>query len=40
MTHYGYIGLGNLGAACAAQLVKAGFAVTTFDRNPITIPVQ
>ena len=38
MTHYGYIGLGNLGAACAAQLVKAGFAVTTFDRNPITIP--
>ncbi|MFO1175885.1 MAG: NAD(P)-dependent oxidoreductase [Paracoccaceae bacterium] len=29
--HYGYIGLGNLGAACAACLLKAGFRVTVFD---------
>jgi 3-hydroxyisobutyrate dehydrogenase len=32
--HYGYIGLGNLGANCAACLIKAGFAVTVFDLNP------
>ena len=32
--HYGYIGLGNLGAACAGCLVKAGFTVTVFDLNP------
>ncbi|WP_135449036.1 MULTISPECIES: NAD(P)-dependent oxidoreductase [Tabrizicola] len=32
--HYGYIGLGNLGAACAGCLVKAGFKVTVFDLNP------
>ncbi len=32
--HYGYIGLGNLGAACAGCLVKAGFQVTVFDLNP------
>jgi 3-hydroxyisobutyrate dehydrogenase len=32
--HYGYIGLGNLGAACAGCLVKAGFRVTVFDLNP------
>ena len=32
--HYGYIGLGNLGAACAACLVKGGFQVTVFDLNP------
>lgn len=31
--HYGYIGLGNLGAACAGCLVKAGFKVTVFDLN-------
>jgi 3-hydroxyisobutyrate dehydrogenase len=34
MMHYGYIGLGNLGAACAGCLVKAGFKVTVFDLNP------
>ena len=34
MMHYGYIGLGNLGAACAGCLVKGGFQVTTFDLNP------
>ena len=32
--HYGYIGLGNLGANCAACLIKAGFRVTVFDLNP------
>jgi 3-hydroxyisobutyrate dehydrogenase len=32
--HYGYIGLGNLGANCAACLLKAGFQVTVFDLNP------
>ncbi|KAF0173300.1 MAG: 3-hydroxyisobutyrate dehydrogenase [Rhodobacteraceae bacterium] len=32
--HYGYIGLGNLGANCAACLIKAGFQVTVFDLNP------
>ena len=31
--HYGYIGLGNLGAACAGCLVKDGFKVTVFDLN-------
>ena len=31
--HYGYIGLGNLGAACAGCLLKAGFEVTVFDLN-------
>ncbi|MFZ1813200.1 MAG: NAD(P)-dependent oxidoreductase [Rhizobiaceae bacterium] len=29
--HYGYIGLGNLGANCAACLLKAGFEVTVHD---------
>jgi 3-hydroxyisobutyrate dehydrogenase len=32
--HYGYIGLGNLGAACAGCLVKAGYQVTVHDLNP------
>lgn len=32
--HYGYIGLGNLGAACAGCLRRAGFAVTVYDLNP------
>ena len=37
--HYGYIGLGNLGAACAGCLVKGGFQVTVFDLNPaLTVP--
>ncbi len=31
--HYGYIGLGNLGAACAGCLLKAGFDVTVTDLN-------
>jgi 3-hydroxyisobutyrate dehydrogenase len=32
--HYGYIGLGNLGAACAGCLFKAGFGLTVYDLNP------
>ncbi len=32
--HYGYIGLGNLGAACAGCLLRAGFSVTVYDLNP------
>ena len=32
--HYGYIGLGNLGAACAGCLRRDGFAVTVYDLNP------
>lgn len=32
--HYGYIGLGNLGAACAGCLLDAGFEVTVHDLNP------
>ncbi len=39
MIHYGYIGLGNLGAACAGCLVKDGFQVTVYDLNPaLTVP--
>ncbi len=32
--HYGYIGLGNLGAACAGCLLKEGFGLTVYDLNP------
>jgi 3-hydroxyisobutyrate dehydrogenase len=32
--NYGYIGLGNLGAACASCLLKDGFKVTVYDLNP------
>jgi 3-hydroxyisobutyrate dehydrogenase len=32
--HYGYIGLGNLGAACAGCLLRDGFEVTVYDLNP------
>ena len=31
--HYGYIGLGNLGGPMAANLLRAGFAVTVHDRD-------
>lgn len=31
--HYGYVGLGNLGAHLANSLLKAGFKVTVHDRN-------
>ncbi len=32
-THYGYIGLGNLGGHVAASLLRAGFRVTVHDLN-------
>ncbi|PPB80462.1 3-hydroxyisobutyrate dehydrogenase [Albidovulum inexpectatum] len=32
--HYGYVGLGNLGAKCAGRLLQAGFALTIHDANP------
>jgi 3-hydroxyisobutyrate dehydrogenase len=31
---YGYIGLGNLGGHLAASLLREGFKVTVYDRNP------
>ena len=31
---YGYIGLGNLGGNLAASLIRKGFDVTVYDRNP------
>ena len=31
---YGYVGLGNLGFHLAAGLVRAGFEVTAYDRDP------
>ena len=31
--HYGFIGLGNLGAHLAANLLRGGFAVTIHDPN-------
>ena len=34
MIRYGYVGLGNLGGHLAASLLKAGFPVTVFDRDP------
>lgn len=34
--HYGYIGLGNLGANCAACLLRAGMDVTVTDLNKTT----
>ena len=34
MMRYGYIGLGNLGGKLAASLIRAGFDVTVFDRDP------
>ncbi|MDQ2066961.1 NAD(P)-dependent oxidoreductase [Xinfangfangia sp. CPCC 101601] len=33
--HYGYIGLGNLGAALAHNLMRAGYQVTVYDRDPV-----
>lgn len=32
--HYGVIGLGNLGAHLAGSLVREGFEVTVYDRDP------
>ena len=31
---YGYVGLGNLGGHLAASLIRAGFPVVLFDRDP------
>lgn len=31
---YGYIGLGNLGGHLAASLLRAGFDLTVYDKNP------
>lgn len=31
---YGYVGLGNLGGHLAASLLRAGFAVSVYDRDP------
>ena len=37
MATIGFIGLGNMGAPMAANLVKAGHAVTGFDLNPASL---
>ena len=34
MAKYGFIGLGIMGSAMAANLVKAGFEVTVWNRTP------
>lgn len=34
---YGYIGLGNLGGKLAASLIRAGFDVTVYDRDPAAV---
>ena len=34
MTQYGFIGLGIMGSAIAANLIKAGFDVTVWNRTP------
>ena len=33
MQKFGFIGLGNMGSAMAANLIKAGFAVTIWNRS-------
>ena len=35
--HYGYVGLGNLGGHLAASLLRAGFTVTVYDRDPVQV---
>jgi len=35
--HYAFVGLGELGGQLAGSLLKAGFAVRVFDRNPDAI---
>src|SRR5208282_1804500 len=37
MTAIGFIGLGNMGAPMAANLVKAGHGVTGYDINPAAL---
>ena len=38
MERVGFIGLGTMGAAMAANLVRAGFAVTAWNRTPDRAP--
>ncbi|MER9655544.1 NAD(P)-dependent oxidoreductase [Mesorhizobium sp. M0152] len=35
--HYAFIGLGHLGGNLAASLIRNGFAVTVFDREPTAV---
>ena len=37
MVEIGFIGLGNMGAPMAANLVKAGHTVRGFDLNPAAL---
>ena len=37
MASIGFIGLGNMGAPMAANLVKAGHGVTGYDLNPAAL---
>ena len=37
MATIGFIGLGNMGGPMAANLVKAGHAVTGYDLNPAAL---
>ena len=34
---YAFIGLGHLGGNLAASLIRNGFAVTVFDRDPAAV---
>lgn len=36
LPHVGFIGIGNMGAPMAAQMIKAGFDLTIYDLNPQT----
>ena len=40
MAIIGFIGLGNMGAPMAANLVKAGHTVTGYDLNPAALQVS
>ena len=35
--HVGFIGLGNMGGGMAANLLKAGHAVTAYNRSPAKV---
>ncbi len=37
MASIGFIGLGNMGAPMAANLVKAGHGVTGYDLDPVAL---
>ena len=36
LPHVGFVGIGNMGAPMAAQMIKAGFDLTIYDLNPHT----